>query len=96
MQTTENDQRHMVRCYQSPGQTGAVPSLAPMPTRDAVRTGDGTIYVVYTDGSFRLRLSRLTGSYERRPSVLSGRQRRLGRRQLRRLIAVEQRRQPNI
>lgn len=88
--------RHTVRRYESPGQEGATPQLAPAPTRNAVRTGDGTVYLVYTDSSFRLRQSRLTGTYERRAIGLSGRQRVLGRKRLRVLIVAEQRRQHHI
>lgn len=53
--------------------------MAPRPTRQGARLSDGTTYVVYTDGSFR------NVDETRRPADLSGRQRVLGRKQLRRL-----------
>lgn len=54
-------------------------SKVPQPTTQGIQLADGTTYVVFTDGSFR------NVDLNRRPAVLSGRQRVRGRKQLRRL-----------
>lgn len=71
---------HQARIYSSPGGTG-LRNVAPVPTTQLVRLRDNTEYVVWSDGSFRLRVP-----FERRPAHLSGRQRRKGRKALRVLL----------
>lgn len=75
---------HRVRVYTSPGPVSKAAAKAQaIPTRQAVTLQDGTVYLVYSDGSFRLKCP-----IERRPVALSGRQRRLGRKRLRVLLAA--------
>lgn len=64
----------------SPGviKTGVARALR---TKARVRMLDGTVYAVYTDGSFRL-----VDAERRRPAGLSGRQRRIGRKVLRHMV----------
>lgn len=81
---------HCVRVYESPGPVSEAAAKAQaIPTRRAVKLQDGTVYIVYSDGSFRVR-----GVPERRPAGLSGRQRRIGRKRYRVLLAAHLRRQP--
>lgn len=73
---------HQVRITTSPGRDG---QRGLRPTNQAVRLSDGTVYRVWSDGSFRgQQMQRPDGSIVsiRRPSGLSGRQRRLQRRAL--------------
>lgn len=80
---------HRVRVYESPGPVSEAAAKAQaIPTRRAVKLQDGTVYIVYSDGSFRVR-----GVPERRPAGLSGRQRRIGRKRYRVLLAAHLRRQ---